>query len=278
MPEPRIFSAPTKREMSLAFGQGTPCPYESISSRASTRTKNTTMRRPIAARESGWAKNLARVLAACGVTPNAVSGASVFCAALAMLCLIGAGRSESAAAQVALFLGAALFIQLRLLCNLFDGMLAVEFKKSSALGPLWNDFPDRPADVLILVGCGYSGGVASNFAAWLPALGWAAAALALMTAYARVLGVAVGARETFAGPMAKQHRMAMATFGCVFSALPPLGIWLLRKPPPQGYSLPSAMLAVLLLIVVGCVVTIVRRLKLIARDLQSAASTREEAS
>ena len=236
------------------------------------------MRRPIAARDAGWAKNLARVLAGRGVSPNAVSGASVFCAALAMLCLIGAGRSENAAAKVVLFCGAALFIQLRLLCNLFDGMLAVEFNKSSALGPLWNDFPDRLADVLILVGCGYSGSAMSDFAGWLPALGWAAATLALMTAYARVLGVAVGARETFVGPMAKQHRMALATFGCVFCALPPLMQLFSRAAPTQTSSLPSPMLAILLIIIFGCVITIARRLKLSARDLENAASTRKEIS
>ena len=237
------------------------------------------MRRPIAARDVGWAKNLARVLAGRGVSPNAISGASVFCAALAMLCLIGAGQSASAAEQVALFLGAALFIQLRLLCNLFDGMVAVEFKKASALGPLWNDFPDRPADVLILVGCGYCGNAASGFAfaAWLPALGWAAAALALITAYARVLGVAVGARETFAGPMAKQHRMAFATFGCIFSTLPPL-TQLFFRAVSQNYPLESPMPAVLFLICGGCVITISRRLKLVARDLENAASTRKDDS
>jgi phosphatidate cytidylyltransferase len=31
--------------------------------------------------------------------------------------------------------------------NLFDGMLAVEFGQKSALGPIFNDLPDRPADV-----------------------------------------------------------------------------------------------------------------------------------
>ncbi len=222
------------------------------------------MRRPIAAREAGWAKNFARFLARRGISPNAVSGASVAFAALAALCLVGAGQNENRIFDFVLFCGAALFIQLRLLCNLFDGMLAVEFEKSSALGPLWNDFPDRPADVLVLAGCGFCGG-----ASWLPLLGFFTASLALMTAYVRVLGVAVGARETFVGPMAKPHRMAMATIACGLSALES---WL--------YFSPRAMAAALLIISLGCVITIVRRLNLVSRDLKIAArdaSTRASA-
>lgn len=214
------------------------------------------MRRPIASRQSHWAQRIARDLARRGVRPNAVSGASVVFALLAALCLIFAPRVEGRFWEFALFCGAALCIQLRLLCNLFDGMLAVEFNQASALGPLWNDFPDRPADILILVGCGFSGG--PN---WLPMLGAAAALLALLTAYTRVLGAAVGAREHFAGPMAKPQRMALATIACVFSALEAVLSWPHR-----------AMTLALILIVLGCALTISRRLQLIARDLTEGAA------
>ena len=222
------------------------------------------MRRPIAARDAGWAKNVARILARRGVSPNAVSGASVACAALAALCLVGAGRSENYALIAALFCGAALLVQLRLLCNLFDGMLAVEWNQKSALGPLWNDFPDRPADALILVGCGYAGGGSLSGPSWLPILGWLAAALAVMTAYTRVLGVAVGARETFAGPMAKQHRMAVVTLACVSCA--PATLW--------DFA-PRVMTIALAIIVIGCVLTMRRRLIFIANDLKTRAQLDE---
>ncbi|RYG67276.1 CDP-alcohol phosphatidyltransferase family protein, partial [bacterium] len=172
------------------------------------------MRRPIASRDTNWARQIAKALAGRGVTPNLVSASSVVFAALAALCLVMAARVDSKGIEIALFIGAALCIQFRLLCNLFDGMLAVEFGKASALGPIWNDFPDRPADVLILVGCGYSGGPE-----WMPIVGWSAAALALLTAYTRVLGAAIGGGEYFTGPMAKQQRMAVATISCVLAAI-----------------------------------------------------------
>lgn len=214
------------------------------------------MRRPIASRQSLWAQRIARALASRGVRPNAVSGASVVFALLAALCLFAAPRVEGRLLPVALFLGAALCIQLRLLCNLFDGMLAVEFGQASSLGPLWNDFPDRPADVFILVGCGLSGG-----SAWLPMLGAAAALLALLTAYTRVLGAAVGAREHFTGPMAKPQRMALATLACAVAALEAALSW------PH-----HAMALALILIVLGCALTTARRLQLIARDLTEGAA------
>lgn len=215
------------------------------------------MRRPIAARQSAWAKSTARFLAQRGVRPNMVSGASVACALGAFACLLATARAASIGVAVALYVGAALCIQARLLCNLFDGMLAVEWKRTSALGPIYNDLPDRPADVLILVGAGYA---ASAFA-WAPTLGWIASALALLTAYVRVLGVAVGAGEYFIGPMAKQHRMAVVTVACLLS----VGESIL--------ALPHRILAVALAVVaLGCTATITRRLKLIARDL-AAAST-----
>ncbi len=211
------------------------------------------MRRPIASRETPWAKQVAKFLARRGVRPNTVSCASVLFAALAAICIVATSQNAEHFVDFMLFCGAALFIQMRLLCNLFDGILAVEFNQASPLGPIFNDLPDRPADVLILVACGYIGG-----ALWLPMLGWTAAALALLTAYTRVMGVAIGAKEYFIGPMAKQHRMAIATIACLLSAVEAAAIWPHR-----------AMAAALFLVVIGCVITIIRRLKLIASDLQA---------
>jgi phosphatidylglycerophosphate synthase len=55
-----------------------------------------------------------------------------------------------------MWFGAAACIQFRLLCNLLDGMVAVEGGKGSVTGPIYNEAPDRIADVLILIGAGYS--------------------------------------------------------------------------------------------------------------------------
>lgn len=216
------------------------------------------MRRPIASRNATWAKSTARLLAQRGVSPNAVSAASVFCALFAALCLVATTRATSTGDRAMLFLGAALFIQARLLCNLFDGMVAVEFGKASALGPIYNDLPDRPADVLILAGAGYS----LSIFAWSPLAGWIAAILALLTAYVRVQGVAVGAGEYFTGPMAKPHRMATLTIACVLSIAETVLAW-----PHRAISIALALVAL------GCVVTIARRLRLIAHDLKRPAST-----
>ncbi len=219
------------------------------------------MRRPIAARNATWAHAIARTLARWGVAPNAVSIASVVFALAAALCLAAAGRSDDKWHAFALFLVAGLCVQMRLLCNLFDGMIAVEFKRGSKLGPIFNDFPDRPADLFILVGCGLAGGPV-----WLPTLGWAAGALALLTAYVRLLGVSVGATEHFEGAMAKPQRMAIVTIACVFAALEAV----------VGRSPREVMFLALTTIVAGCLMTITERLILIAKDLSALSTTQKE--
>ncbi|HEY3643899.1 MAG TPA: CDP-alcohol phosphatidyltransferase family protein [Gammaproteobacteria bacterium] len=159
-------------------------------------------RRPIAARSAAWAQRLASYLAHTDVTPNQVSSVSVVFAA------IGAGLLLSWHHWAA-YLGAAIAIQLRLVCNLIDGMVAVEGGKKSALGQLYNEFPDRLADSLLIVALGYAAG--------LPAWGWFAALAAALTAYVRVFGGALGLAQDFRGPMAKQHRMAVMTGACLLA-------------------------------------------------------------
>ncbi len=172
-------------------------------------------RRPLASRNTRWAQAIARRLASMNLTPNRISQASMLAAALASLAFWLAGESEDGV-RASLFIAAALFCQLRLLCNLFDGMVAVEGGKGEADGPFWNEFPDRIADILIFVGAGFAIGV--------PALGFAAATFGVLTAYVRELGRANGAPSDFSGPMAKQHRMATMTLAAVLSAFE--GLWL----------------------------------------------------
>ncbi|WDZ78078.1 CDP-alcohol phosphatidyltransferase family protein [Ensifer adhaerens] len=172
-------------------------------------------RRPLASRNTRWAQAIARRLASMNITPNRISQASMLAAAFAGLAFWLTGETQDGS-RVALFIAAALFCQLRLLCNLFDGMVAVEGGKGEADGPFWNEFPDRVADIFIFVGAGYGIGA--------PALGFAAAAFAVLTAYVRELGRANGAPSDFSGPMAKQHRMATITLAAVLSALE--GLWL----------------------------------------------------
>ncbi|MCR9079531.1 MAG: CDP-alcohol phosphatidyltransferase family protein [Hyphomonadaceae bacterium] len=163
-------------------------------------------RRPIKQRESGWAKWMAATLGRMGVSPNQVSVASMVFGASAGTLFFLSPDLEPVSRTLAL-LGAVLSCQMRLLCNLFDGMIAVEGGKSTPDGPFWNEFPDRVSDVLILAGAGYGAGV--------PELGWAAAALAVMTAYVRELGHANGLAPDFAGPLAKQGRMHLVSLGAI---------------------------------------------------------------
>jgi phosphatidylglycerophosphate synthase len=212
-------------------------------------------RRALKVRDAGMAKMFAVWLSKKSITPNQISIASVGFAALAALALMilplfshveqysMADYSPNIYSWL-LPLLAALFIQCRLLCNLFDGMVAMEGGKSTASGELFNDIPDRIADPLILVSAGYAIGVYD----WGLSLGWCAGLLAVMTAYIRTLATSIGAPVDFQGPMAKQHRMALMTFGCLFTAF-------------EGYFwMPGFSLTVTLgLIVIGCVLTCFRR-------------------
>jgi phosphatidylglycerophosphate synthase len=204
-------------------------------------------RRALATRNAAWAKRLARMLRELGATPNAVSVAGVVwalaaCAAFALV------PSMTGAARATAFVCAAAAIQLRLLCNLLDGMLAVEEGLKTRLGELYNEIPDRLADVAILAGAGLAGN---------RALGCAAAIVALFTAYVRVLGGSLGLTQYFTGPMAKQHRMFVLTVATVWSA----GEAAFGAPP-------RALQVGLAVIVCGAIVTAWRRIRLIAREME----------
>lgn len=206
-------------------------------------------RRPLSSRDSSWARSIARRLSTASVTPNQISMASMAMAAIAGVAFWQAGAATGGA-RVALLLTAALFCQFRLLCNLFDGMVAIEGGKQAPDGPFWNEFPGRVADILILVGTGYGVG--------LPALGWTAGAFAVLTAYTRELGRNCGLPADFSGPMAKQHRMAAITAAAVLSLLEPL--W-------SGHN--QVLLGALWLIAIGAAMTAIRRAANIVRKLRA---------
>jgi phosphatidylglycerophosphate synthase len=209
-------------------------------------------RRVLATRNAGWARTLARTLAAAGVRPNAVSVASVGFALAAGAAFYGSGFA--AGGRAALLLAAAACIQLRLLCNLLDGMLAVEEGLKSRTGEIYNEVPDRIADVLILAGAGY----AAPQVAPTATLAWIAVTLALLTAYVRVLAGSLGFRQHFVGPMAKQHRM----FTLTVAALAAAGESLAGMPP-------RAIPAGLGVIVAGSLVTVIRRTGRILREAEA---------
>jgi phosphatidylglycerophosphate synthase len=157
-------------------------------------------RRPLASRSTRWAGFLSTAAVRAGFSADGISILSlVFSAA-------GAAALLTLAAPWNLAAGAAC-VQLRLLCNLLDGMVAIEGGRKSKMGVLYNEVPDRIADSLFLVALGYTIGI--------PWLGWLGALAAAVTAYIRVLGGTFGLAQDFRGPLAKQHRMAVMTAGCL---------------------------------------------------------------
>lgn len=186
-------------------------------------------RRPIRARGSGWARRAAQVLAAKGASPDAISIASMAFAALAGLAL-ALSLPAAGAVRVALLLAAIAACALRLVCNLLDGMVAVEHGRAGKAGPFWNEVPDRVSDLAILAGAGFGAGA--------PSLGFAAGASAVMTAYVRALGESLGAPADFSGPLAKQQRMWVIGAGALLACAEPLRGW-------RGESLALALAAVI---------------------------------
>lgn len=201
-----------------------------------------TDRRPIAARNTGWALRCAQWLARSDITPNQISVFSVAFAAAGAAALLnwpdwrGMGTC-------------ALCIVLRLSCNLFDGMVALEAGRGATpIGAIYNDAPDRVADVLFLVSLGHLAGCD-----WL---GWLAALLAVLTAYIRVLGGTLGLAQDFRGPMAKPQRMWLMCGALLAAALLPT-------------HASSILLGAAALIAAGCALTCVLRLRAISHALRA---------
>ena len=200
-------------------------------------------RRPLASRSTRWAGFLATAAVRAGLSADGISILSlVFAAAGAAGLLLLPAPWNLASGAVC--------VQLRLLCNLIDGMVAIEGGKKSKVGVLYNEVPDRVADSLFIVALGYAIGV--------PWLGWLGALAAAITAYIRVLGGTYGLAQDFRGPLAKQHRMAVMTVGCVLGIGEFLGrgsMWVV-----EGAAWIIAM---------GALITCITRLAAIARQLQA---------
>lgn len=163
---------------------------------------NTEARRPLASRSTRWAAFLSTAAVRAGLTADAISILSLVFAAAGSAALIWLPAPWN-------LLACAAGIQLRLLCNLIDGMVAIEGGRKSKVGALYNEVPDRVADSLFLVALGYAIGV--------PWLGWLGALAAAVTAYIRVLGGTFGLAQDFRGPLAKPHRMAVMTGACLLA-------------------------------------------------------------
>jgi phosphatidylglycerophosphate synthase len=201
-------------------------------------------RRPIKTRSAGWARRITDILVKRDISPNQISVASI---AFALVGVVALNIDSGVIGSICCAIG----IQLRLLCNLFDGMVAIEGGKKSDIGSLYNEFPDRIADSLLIVGLGYAIGQSD--------LGWFAALAAALTAYVRVFGGSIGLKQTFIGPMAKQHRMAVMTAGLLLNAI-----------EANVYGTHYVLLIALAVIAIGSVATCVTRTLAIAKQLKGA--------
>ena len=210
-------------------------------------------RRPIATRDAKWAQRATAWLGSHNVSPNAIS-------ILGMLACLIAGIALATTSIVyhhLEWLIAAIGAQLRLTANMLDGMVALASGRASKVGELYNEIPDRVSDAAVFIGAGFAFGGNTT-------LGYAATILAIFTAYVRAAGKIAGAPNEFCGPMAKQHRMFVITLICIYSTLTPRSWQIITL----NHSTIGLMTLGLIIIIIGCVVTIVRRLARTARALK----------
>jgi len=210
-------------------------------------------RRPIATRNRKWAQDATAWLAARNVSPNAISIAGMCACVVAGIAL---GLTSIADYRV-LWLIAALGAQLRLTANMLDGMVAIASSRTSKTGDLYNEVPDRISDAAVFIGAGFAWG--GNVT-----LGYIATILAIFTAYVRAAGKIAGAPNEFCGPMAKQHRMLVITLVCVYAAITPRSLQMITF----NNSHIGVMTFGLVIIIAGCVITVVRRIARIAHVLK----------
>src|SRR6266511_2024450 len=212
-----------------------------------------TSRRPIAQmfrRTGDAATNLCVRL---GIPPDAISYLSIMAALGAALCFWQSGRNAW------LLIIAPLFCYLRLWFNMLDGMVAVAAGKASARGEIVNDLPDRISDVIIFVGVAH--GDLMN-----PLIGYWTAIVSVFTAYVGPFGQAIGGRREFSGIMSKPWRMVALSVGA-------WAMFVFRS--CQAVLHDFSRLTILdwtcLVIIAGCLQTIIIRLKRIMTALQNGA-------
>jgi phosphatidylglycerophosphate synthase len=212
-----------------------------------------TSRRPIAQIFRGAGKAATNLCVRLGIPPDAISYASILAALAAALCFWKSGRNAW------LLIIAPLFCYLRLWFNMLDGMVAVAAGKASARGEIVNDLPDRISDVIIFVGVAHSGLMNAFIGYWT-------AIFSLFTAYVGLFGQAIGGRREFSGIMSKPWRMVALS----------LGAWAMfvcrsRQADLHDFGRLTVLDWTCLVIIAGCLETIIVRLKRIVTALQDGA-------
>ncbi|MBC8351248.1 MAG: CDP-alcohol phosphatidyltransferase family protein [Planctomycetes bacterium] len=209
-----------------------------------------TSRRPIAQAFRSTANWCVRLCVRLGIHADCVSYASVVAAAGAAACFWRASDYPY------LLLIGALLCGIRLWFNMLDGMVALASGQASLRGEIVNELPDRFSDVLIFVGVAHSG-------LCFVVSGYWAAIMALLVAYIGTLGQAVGVQRQFGGVMSKPWRMAALMLGaCLTSVL------LMSEREIRYPNLVTVLDWTCLVIVLGCLQTIVVRLARLLREVR----------
>ena len=185
---------------------------------------------------------IAKYLVAKGVSPNAVSLAGMLFSIAAGVSL--AFATSTVAAPLAWF-AAATFIVARLFANKLDGMVAREAGRTSPIGLIYNEVPNRISDVFVLVGLGFAAGGA-------PTLGWLAALLAVFVAYVRLQVDETGAREESPGLLEKCHHLLIVVLCALWCSFNP--------PAPSDNGFLTAPTLALTAVALASVWTTFRRL------------------
>ncbi|HET9801180.1 MAG TPA: CDP-alcohol phosphatidyltransferase family protein [Chthoniobacterales bacterium] len=201
-------------------------------------------RRPIADVFRRTADTATRFCVRAGISPDAISYLSILAAAIAAVCFRLSGEARW------MLIAGSLFCLLRLWFNMLDGMVAVAANKASRRGEILNDLPDRISDVIIFVGVAHS--------VWMHTLlGYWAAIFAVLTAYVGLFGQALGGQREFGGMMSKPWRMVALSIGA--------GLTFLLQRQPERFSILDLTCVIT---IIGCIQTMVVRLKRITAALQ----------
>ncbi len=210
-------------------------------------------RRPIATRELKISAVIAGRRAVRKVSPNAISLMSAVVGLPAGICAAGTGFTGGWAAR-AFWLGVVFLVQLRLLANMFDGMVANLSGTASPVGELYNEMPDRFSDTAVILGLGFAAG-GDVFTGTLAALA------SVATAYVRVQCALAGGGQCYLGPMAKPQRMFAVTVLAVYLVFAPAG-W---QGAWCGYGA-AAWLWVA--VTAGAVITMIRRTRVAVKGIR----------
>lgn len=204
-----------------------------------------TSRRPIAAGFRLTASASTRFCVRHGIHPDTISYLSIVAALIAAICFWKSG------ARRWLLIIAPLFCYLRLWFNMLDGLIAFAAGKASRRGEILNDLPDRISDIIIFAGVAHSG-------LMHPLIGYWAAIFAVLASYVGLFGQALAIQRQFGGVMSKPWRMVALN----------VGSWLTFFLQPQSPATFTIFDWTCLVIIAGCVETIVVRLKRIMAALQ----------